>query len=180
MFHVRTTKTVSGATAVQVVQYRNRKTKVCSHIGSTHNLKEITALREAALQWIEKNTHQPSLFHSREEENTSVLVLRKSQYLGIRHSFIYDVLSTMFRNFTFHQLSNQLLLDLVLMRIIQPVSKLESLEYLKEMFGIVYKQGSLYQAITSFPKLKATVEEKTITIARKHFAFDFSIVFYNS
>lgn len=179
MFHVRTTKTASGATAIQVVQYRNRKTKVYSHIGSAHNPKEITALREAALRWIEGNTHQTTLFHFREKENTSVLVLQKSQYLGVRYSFIYDVILAMFRLFSFHHLSNQLLLDLVLMRIIQPVSKLESLEYLKEMFGIVYKAGSLYQAITSFPKLKPSIEKKTVVFAKKHFAFDFSIVFYD-
>lgn len=179
MFHVRTTKTASGATAIQVVQYRNRKTIVCSHIGSTHNPKEIDSLKQAALQWIERNTHQTSLFHSREKENTSVLVMEKSQYLGVRYSFIYEVLSTVFRFFDFHQLSNQLLLDLVLIRIIQPVSKLESLEYLSEMFGIVYKQGSIYQAITSFPELKTMVEKKTVAFAKKHLSFDFSIVFYD-
>lgn len=179
MFHVRTTKTASRATAVQVVRYINRKTIVCSHIGSTHDPKEINVLKQLALQWIERNTHQTSLFNSREKENTSVLVLKKSQYLGVRYSFIYDVLSTMLRLFNFHQLSNQLLLDLVIMRIIQPLSKLESLEYLSEMFGIIYKQGSLYQALTSFPKLKTTVEKKTVAFAKKHFAFDFSIVFYD-
>lgn len=179
MFHVRTTKTVSGATAIQVVSYRNRKTIVHSHIGSTHDPKEISLLKQAACQWIEQNNQQTKLFPSKEEENTSVLVLGKSQYLGVRYSFIYEVLSTIFRFFDFHRLSNQLLLDLVLMRVIQPVSKRESLEYLSEMFGIVYKEGSIYQAITSFPKLKTTIENKTVAVAKKHFHFDFSIVFYD-
>lgn len=108
-----------------------------------------------------------------------MLVLKKSQYLGVRYSFIYEVLSTVFRFFDFHLLSNKLLLDLVLMRIIHPVSKRESLEYLSKMFGIVYKEGSIYQAIPPFLKLKTIVEEKIVTVAKKQFAFDFSIVFYD-
>lgn len=179
MLHVRTTKTASGATAVQVVGYRDRKTIVHIHIGSTHDPKEIDSLKQAAFQWIEQHNQQTRLFPSIEKENTSVLVLKKSQYLGVRYSFIYEVISTMFRLFDFHRLSNQLLLDLVLMRVIYPVSKRESLEYLSEMFGIVYKEGSIYQAIPSFPKLKTTIEKKTVAVAKKHFAFDFSIVFYD-
>lgn len=179
MFHVRTTKTASGATAVQVVQYSNRKTIVHVHIGSTHDSKEVDSLKEAARQWIEQHNQQTRLFPSTEIEHSSVLVLEKSQYLGVRYSFIYEVLSMVFRCFDFHLLSNKLLLDLVLMRIIYPVSKRESLEYLSDMFGIMYKEGSIYQAIPHFLKLKTIVEEKIVTVAKKHFAFDFSIVFYD-
>lgn len=164
---------------MQVVRYSNRKTIVHTHIGSTHDPKEIDSLKQAAFQWIEQHNQQTRLFPSIKKDNTSVLVLEKSQYLGVRYSFIYEVLSTVFRFFDFHLLSNKLLLDLVLMRIIHPVSKRESLEYLSEMFGIVYKEGSIYQAIPPFLKLKTIVEEKIVTVAKKQFAFDFSIVFYD-
>lgn len=65
------------------------------------------------------------------------------------------------------------------MRIIQPVSKLESLEYLSEMFGITYKRENLYEIIASFPALKNTVEKKTVMFAKQNLHFDFSIVFYD-
>ena len=48
------------------------------------------------------------------------------------------------------------------MRIIQPVSKLESLEYLSQMFGITYKRGNLYDLITSFSALKNVVEKRQL------------------
>lgn len=179
MFHTRTTKTASGATAVQVVSYTNRKTIVHAHIGSTHEVKEIALLQQAAKQWITQHNHQGTLFPSYEKETASVLVLEKSQYLGVRYSFIYEVLSEIFRFFEFHLLANKLLLDLVVMRIIHPVSKRESLEYLADMFGIIYKEGSIYQAIPAFAKLKSAVEKKTVAVAKTQFAFDFSIVFYD-
>ncbi len=179
MFHVRTTKTASGAVAVQVVRYQDRKTMVVSHIGSTHDPKEIDSLKQAGLQWIEKESKQLSLLPKESQTSSKVLVLDKAKYLGIRHTFFLEVIRKIFQDFRFNQLKNQLLLDLTMIRIIEPVSKLESLELLSEMFGIVYKEGSLYQAMTSFSTFKDEVEKCVVRIAKKHFDFDFSIVFYD-
>jgi transposase len=176
---IRTVKTTSGATAVQIVKYVKRKTVVLTHIGSAHTADALSALKEEAEIQIEKTAMQKSLFPKERQRESPVLVINKSQYLGVRYTFIYEVLTCLFRLFDFHKLKNQILLDLVLMRIIQPVSKLESLEYLSEMFGISYKEGSLYQAISAFPPLKNTVEENIIAVAKKQFGFDFSIVFYD-
>lgn len=179
MFHIRTTKTASGAIAVQVVRYENRKTIVASHVGSTHNSEKVSQLKQAGLQWIEKTTGQKSLFTPEKEKNPDILVVNKLKYLGIRNTFIYEVLSLIFNVFSFQKLNSKLLLDLVLMRIIEPVSKLESLELLEEMFGIFYKKGSVYQAIASIHTLKSEAEKQVVAFAKKHLNFDFSIVFYD-
>lgn len=179
MFHIRTTKTASGAIAVQVVRYQNRKTIVASHIGSTHNLEKVNQLKQAGLQWIEKTTGQKSLFTPEKEKSTDIVVVNKLKYLGTRNTFIYEVLSLMFNVFSFQKLKSKLLLDLVLMRIIEPVSKLESLELLEEMFGIFYKKGSVYQSIASLYTLKNEVEKQVVAFAKKHLNFNFSIVFYD-
>ncbi len=179
MFHVRTTKTASGAVAVQVVRYRDRKTVVVSHIGSTHDAGEIDSLKQAGLQWIERESKQLPLFSPRRDENSKVLILDKARYLGFRYTFFLEVIGNIFQSFQFSQLRNPLLLDLIMMRIIEPVSKLESLELLDEMFGIHYGKSSLYQAITTLPVLKEKAEEKVVQFAKKHFSFDFSIVFYD-
>src|SRR3989338_1338438 len=52
MFHIRTTKTASGATAVQVVRYRYRNRVVVKHIGSAHSETDIASLKKIAAQWI--------------------------------------------------------------------------------------------------------------------------------
>lgn len=177
--HVRTVKTSSGATAVQIVRYKKGKTIVVSHIGSAHTEDTLAVLKEEAVRQIDKNTMQKSLFPKEKQKTSPILVINKSEYLGTRHTFIYDILSQIFRLFDFHQFKNKILLDLVLMRIIQPVSKLESLEYLSEMFGIEYGKSSLYQALTLFPGLKTTAEKKIVAFAREYYQFDFSIVFYD-
>ena len=177
--HIRTVKTSSGATAVQIVRYEKNKTIIVSHIGSAHTKDALTVLKDEAAKQIEKNSMQKSLFPKEKQKTSPILVVNKSEYLGVRHTFIYDILVQIFRLFDFHKLKNKILLDLVSMRIIQPVSKLESLDYLSEMFGIKYKKSSLYQAITLFPNLKQAVEQYTVSFAREHYHFDFSIVFYD-
>src|SRR5258708_9014355 len=155
--HVRTVKTSSGATAVQIVRYEKRKRVVVSHIGSARTIEDLSTLKKEALGRIEATALQKRLFPEEETAQSSpILVLNKIAYLGARHTFIYEALIEIFGLFNFPTLHNQLLFDLVLMRIIQPVSKLESLTYLSELFGISYKAGSLYQALRLFPKLKTT------------------------
>jgi len=60
MYHIRTTKTGSGATAIQVVRYENRKMVVAAHIGSAHTRSEVKAAKLCAKQWIDKISIQES------------------------------------------------------------------------------------------------------------------------
>ena len=179
MYFIRTTKTASLATAVQVVRYEDRKKIIVKHMGSARTPEEILSLKEFAHDWIGRKTKQQSLFKTKRETKSSLLPLDKSEYLGVRYTFIYEVLSQLLRKFNFPRLKNQFLLDLVIMRIIQPTSKLESLEYLSDMFGIQYGKSSLYQALFTFPTLKDDIEKRIVAFAKNHFDFDFSFVFYD-
>ena len=62
MLHIRTTKTSSKATAVQVVEYVRRKMIILIHIGNAHSEEEILSLKKIASEWILKNDKQTSLF----------------------------------------------------------------------------------------------------------------------
>ena len=58
---VRTTKTSSGATAVQVVSYLNSRMEVLAHIGSAVNEVDLNGLKRIASNWIHsKNNSQLS------------------------------------------------------------------------------------------------------------------------
>ena len=164
MFHVRTTKTASGATAVQVVRYQGRKIVVAQHIGSAHSKKDLLLLKQAAADWIEKATSQSSLFPSR-EPSSSILPLDKCQYLGFRYGLLYEVLSKHFTLFKFHLLQNKLLTDLVITRIIEPGSKLQSLEFLSEFMGIQHQRRDLYRQLPRLSRLQIKVESKVIAVA---------------
>jgi transposase len=177
MFHIRTTKTSSGKTAVQVVCYQKRKLIVVRHIGSAQEDQELRALRKSARQWIDRSSKQQSLFSS--DAASPVHALHQYQYVGFRYNLIYESLSELCKRFKFHQLRNHLLIDLVIARIIEPSSKLQSIEYLKEFMGREHRREYVYRQMPTFLKAKDKVESKVFTIARNEFAFDFSLVFYD-
>mgnify|MGYP001597969241 FL=1 len=177
MYSTRTTKTASGATAVQIVKYERRKRIVVKHIGSAHTTDELLALKQTAFNWIEKESHQPPLFPLQKSVQ-NLIPIDKCQYLGFRYNFIYEIFSKIFHLFCLDGI-NRFLLDLILIRIVQPASKLESLELLSEFFGKTYKRTYLYRSIPTLVALKDIVEEKFVTFAKKHLDFDFSIVFYD-
>lgn len=177
MLHIRTTKTASGATAVQIVRYQNRRTVVVQHLGSTHDKEELIALKQSAEAWIDNATQQSSLFPI--ETFSRTLPLDKCQYLGFRYGLLYENLSKLFTIFKFHLLRHPLLIDLVLARIIEPGSKLQSLEFLKQFFGIVHLRCELYRQLPTMLSLQDKVEAKVLTVAKKEFSFTFSLVFYD-
>lgn len=181
MFHVRTATTSSGATAVQVVRYLYRKRIIVKHIGSAHTAEDLTSLKKIARQWIQQATAQQSLFPSEKKETSLPLVSTdKLRNLGFRYTFAYETLTKLFRLFFLeNKASHKLLLDLVLIRIIHPASKLESFILLSDLFGIHHRRADFYSAIPSLIKLKEAVEKSAIAQASKHFSFDFSIVFYD-
>lgn len=181
MYHIRKTKTASEATAVQVVCYVRRKLILSKHIGSGRNAKEVEALMKIARIWIKESTQQQSLFGTVTDQASkySSAFLSTCEYLGFRYSFIYEILSKLLDRFEFTTVGNAILHDLVIMRIIQPASKLQSLELLREYFGINHRRQTFYETLPKLLPLKDAIELLTVKRAKTELAFDFSLVFYD-
>ena len=176
MYHIRRTKTGSGATAVQIVRYESRKTIVVEHIGSSHNEEELGVLNETAREWIERKTDQGLLFPSR---SPAIPPLNQCEYLGYRYGLLYETISGLFTKFKFHLLRNKLLTDLVIARIAEPGSKIQSLGFLEQFLGIKHQRRDLYRQLPELSLLKSNIEAKVLAIAKKEYHFDFSLVFYD-
>ena len=166
MYHVRKTKTASGAMAVQIVRYQYRNKIIVKHIGSAHTKEDLIFLTKIADDWIEKENPQLPLPLPKIQKQTFIPI-DKCQYLGFQYSFFYEVISDIFRLFRLDGL-DLLLRDLALIRILEPASKLASITLLTELFGKTHKRASLYRAIPAFIQEKKTIEQKMIMIARNH------------
>lgn len=173
---IRTTKTKSKAVAVQVVRYEQGRTIVLKHLGSASDPARIAHLKEAARDWIINFTHQQTFL---EKESTFDPLLSKYQYLGVRYSFLYEVLNQVFKLFSFDKLGNQLLLDLALIRIVEPASKLRSQKLLSELFGVSYDLTFIYKGLKAIASLKDTVEKNLVAFAQNNLGFDFAFVLYD-
>jgi len=177
VFHIRTTRTGSDATAVQIVFYKNRKLIVAKHIGSTRNKEEVGLLKETARLWIETETKQQALFSN--QPNKIFVQPNQLEYQGFRYILTYESLYELCKRFRFHKFQNKILIDMVIARVVEPESKVQSLEFLKEFIGIEHKRRDLYRQLPRFLKAKNKIESYVTTIAKQEFSFDYSLVFYD-
>ncbi len=174
---IRKTKTSSGATAVQVVRYERRKVVVLRHIGSGKTADAIAPLVLRAQDWIMRGMAQSSLFHTRpEDDRVSLASLR---HLGTTHAFAREILLAATERCGFGALHDPLLLDLALMRIIEPASKLRTIELLERYFAIRYSERSVYRALPGFKKKKALAETLAMAYAKETLSADLSLVLYD-
>lgn len=177
MPNIRKTKTASGATAVQAVRYENRKIVILKHFGSAKTKEELNALIKDAQQWLKRHTGQLSLFT--QEEEGRILHLGVNRCAGIRYSCAYSVLTETLKRIGFTGLDNRLLMDLVIMRILEPSSKLRSIELLKRYFGVTYARRTLYRELPKLLTHKEKAEAIAITFAQKQLQSDLSFVLYD-
>lgn len=157
-YHIRKIKTASNGIAVQVRKYEKRKRVVVKHIGSSHNKDEVIILSNNAAKWIDEQTKQISLF----PQEQGFIPLDQCEYLGFNYTFLYETLHKLQARLGYTCFNNKLLNDLVTIRIIEPASKLRSLELLETYFNIKHRRQSLYEILPTILKLKDKIEELTI------------------
>ncbi len=185
MLHIRTVKTSSGAIAIQVVRYLKRRRIIEAHIGSGKTKDEVTELKKSAQNWINQNNKQQlSLFpDDNKSSGSSLISLDKCHSLGFRYRLFYDTIWALKIKLKFHLISDSKILnDLVITRLIAPASKLESFEFINDYFGIKHHRTSFYRQLENkniIELWKNQVESRVITTAKKHFGFNFNLVFYD-
>lgn len=178
MLHIRVIKTKGNSRSVQVYCYVNSKRRIIKHIGSGTTDKEIYVLKEIARVFIADYTKQSYLFEDFIPKEESVLV-SQCEYLGVYYSYLYDVLRTIQHQIGYVVEVDSLLNDLVVMRILEPASKLRSIELINTYFGIKHRRQRFYESARNWLALKENIEKQTLGFAKKQYGFDFSIMFYD-
>ena len=185
MWITRTTKTSAGNTAVQVVKREHQQTIIVKHIGTAHNVDELLLLQKQAEKYILDKSGVKPLFpelFGRTKQQTIVEVeqiVNRLDVIKTNHTFAHIFLSFFYAYLGFTSSKYDLLRDLVIMRIIEPCSKLHSLELLKEYFSIHYGRTTMHKKLSEMLRQKKAIEEKAVLYAKKQLGFDFSIVFYD-
>lgn len=180
MYRVRTTKTASGNTAVQIVQRGSHQIKIVKHIGTAKNTDELKDLVEKAQRYIIQISRTIPLFPEIVNiKANNAITVDDLEFINTYHSFAYEFLSYFYDRCRFGNLGNELLRDLVIMRIVEPCSKLRATQLLKEYFGKQYGKTVMYEKLPKIKELKTKIEEYAVTYAKDHLCFDFSLVFYD-
>ena len=127
--YVRTVKTASGATAVQIVWSSRRGSRRIEHLGSAHDDAELETLKAAAVQRLAEGQQVLDLGLADTAAGGGPL-----EILSSRCSHLWDALCRAYGVLGFDRVldGDEVLRDLVLARIIEPTSKMDAERVLAE------------------------------------------------
>ena len=177
MYKIRQIKYSANSVAIQVYKIENRKRVIVRHIGTARNEQEKADLLSLANDFIDRLSKQPSLFEDKDSGN--IFYLNQTEFIGVHYSFFYELVFKHIITIGFDKVKNILLLDLVILRIFEPASKLRSIELLDEYFGIRHRRQSYYEYAPQWLTLKSKAESIALAFAKKHYSFNFDLLFYD-
>jgi len=157
-----------------VVQYSGHRVKIVKHIGSAKDDIERELLVIKAQDWISRTTLQANLFPEQEQK---VLIVDRSECVRVTHDFAYHFFRSCLGECHLLHLP-PLLLDLAIIRLIEPASKLRSIELLSRYFEIRYSQR-IYRTIPKLVSWKTEIEQRAYRAARELFKEQFFYVLYD-
>jgi Transposase DDE domain len=126
--YVRTVKTSSGAIAVQIVHSYHRGSREIEHIGSAHDEVQLELLKAVAQQRLRAGQDSLDFGDGRPGATELPILSTRSKRLWEALSTAYEVLG-----FDLACERDEVFQGLVLARIIEPTSKLESIRVLEEV-----------------------------------------------
>ena len=130
-----------------------------------------------ANDFIKKMSLQLALFEDNQSNN--ILYLNQTEFIGVYYTFFYELISKIAITIGFDKIKNPLLLDLVILRMFEPASKLRSIVLLEEYFGIRHRRQNYYEHAPRWLALKSKAESIALTFAKQHYAFNFDLLFYD-
>ena len=126
---MRRVKTASGATAVQIVHKRGRRVLGIEHVGSAHDEGQLALLLEAAR--VRLNAGQQEL--PLESATGAGRPAGAPVVTGTASLLVWEALADVYASLGFGQVGDEAFKALVLGRIIEPTSKVDTLRVLAEL-----------------------------------------------
>lgn len=174
---IRTVKTASGASAVQLIRYQESKRIILKHVGSAHTAEELQALKSKALKERDNILKQRSLF-SLDGKDTKLMHMDHMQLHAVTHNFAYDAFRRCCNLCGLDWLST-IYQDFAIMRIIEPTSKLRTIKLINRYFNVSYAQRTVYRKLSKFINNKEKIEKAAYKTATTHFGESFALVLYD-
>jgi transposase len=177
--YVRRKKNASGSTSVQVVQKVGGRVRILKTIGSSKVASGIEELYQLAHNEIIVLQHAAELpFHQNLEQQYVADFKNSIQQMRLAGPEL--LLGKIFDEIGFNAIIDELFRHLVITRLVYPVSKLKTVDYLAKYKGV---QLSVYSIYRYLDKLQKHQIEQVKSISLKHtlqlLGNQMSIVFYD-
>lgn len=185
MAYVRTVRTSSGATAVQIVYSSRRGSRKIEYLGSAHTPEEVEALKAAAKQRIEAGQAELDL-------GLEIAAVAGSggplEIIGSRMSHLWDALSRAYDAVGFGAAAegDEVFRQLVLARIIEPTSKEDSIRVIEETgmaaasYRTIKRRLAVYGQVSWRKKLAAACAERAALGPASLVLYDVSTLYFET
>ncbi|MCX6163227.1 MAG: IS1634 family transposase [Ignavibacteriae bacterium] len=176
---IRQKKNKSGVISIQIVDKSSGKYKVVKTIGSSKDIKKVVQLYIQAQQEKERILGQTRINFDIDKERDLVDTFFNA-IEGIKLLGPELLLGKIFDQIGFNSLKDEVFRYLVLTRLVYPVSKLKTVDYLYKHKGIIIDVGKVYRYMDKLHQQKMTlVQEISYRHAVRVLDTKVSIVFYD-
>lgn len=161
---IRKKKNKSGVISVQIIDTSRGKPRLFKTIGSSSDSKEIEELVKVGQVQLSEHLGQPSLGLDWQEDRQFLDQLR----MGLKQVQVIGpelILGKLFDEIGFNQIEDVLFRQLVIARLIYPLSKLKTTEYLMRYTGKAIDVERVYRFLD---KLNAKYKEQIQRISYEH------------
>jgi transposase len=176
---VRKKKNKSGIISVQIIDKSSGKYKVVKTIGSSDNVAQIEQLYQKALFEIPKLTGQSQINFDIEKEEALI----KMFFDGIEELKLVGpelVLGKLFNEIGFNAIKDELFRHLVITRLVYPVSKLKTIDYLYKYKNILIEKDKIYRYLDKLNnKYKKQLQQISYHHTLSILNNNISVVFYD-
>ncbi|MEA1896679.1 MAG: IS1634 family transposase [Bacteroidota bacterium] len=167
----------SGVISVQVIAKISGKSKLINTIGSSIDEQEIESLVEKGHQFIATFGGQQAIDFSNESSLLKSAFQNISSHTEVGTQFL---LGKIFDDIGFSVVNDDIFRKLVLSRLVCPVSKLRTSDYLDKYYDIDYPVQQIYRYMDKFHSArKELVHQISYEHTRKILGGQISVVFYD-
>lgn len=176
---IRKKKNKSGSISVQIIDTSGSKDRLLKTIGSTKEKEKLKELLKQARSFISKYTGQEEIQFEFVEDKEFLTNL-KSGLKNIQMIGPELILGKIYDEIGFNKIQENLFRDLVISRLVFPLSKLKTAEYLLRYRNISVEVNKIYRYLDKLEEQqKQLVERISFNHTLKLFNGKLSIVFYD-
>jgi transposase len=162
---VRKKPNPSGSTSIQIIDKSKGKFRIVKTVGVSSDPAEIAFLWKQAHHLIPTLSGQGSFDFMDETDRVIIHTLREDRTARVHIIGHEKILGEIFNRVGFNEIEDELFRHLVLSRIICPVSKLATTDYLHRYAGVHMDVSKVYRFMD---KLQAQYKERVERIAYQH------------
>ena len=173
---VRKKKNKSGVVSIQIIDKSSGKYKMIKTIGSSSEVEEIELLYQRGLDFIQHYQGQQTFDFSTLDFKQAV----KHSIQNISIEGIHLLLGKIYSEIGFDKVSDDLLKQLVLIRLSHPSSKLKTTQHLRRYFSIDINEDRIYRYMDKiYTNYKETLQQISYNHTKKVLGGTISVVFYD-